>query len=99
PARHTAGASTRAGAGSRTFTVSLVAPSAAPTITFPTANAAFSTSQQTLQWTTVAGNPSLPDLFYEVVLTNRTTGQTELHLRNRHPTAQTAVILRSVAYR
>jgi hypothetical protein len=84
---------------SRTFTVSLVAPSAAPTITFPTANAAFSTSQQTLQWTTVAGNPSLPDLFYEVVLTNRTTGQTELNLRTRHPTAQAAAILRSVPYR
>ena len=84
---------------SRTFTVSLVGPSAAPTITFPTANAAFSTSQQTLQWTTVAGNPALPDLFYEVVLTNRTTGQTELNLRTRHPTAQTAVLLRSVPYR
>ena len=74
-------------------------PTAAPTITSPTANAAFTTSQQTLQWTTVAGNPALPDLFYEVVLTNRSTGQTELNLRTRHPNAQTNAILRSVAYR
>jgi hypothetical protein len=84
---------------SRNFTVSLVGPTAAPTITFPATGAAFSSSQQTLRWTTVAGNPALPVPFYEVQLTNRTTGQMELNLRTRHPTAQTDVLLRSVPYR
>jgi hypothetical protein len=84
---------------SRNFTVSLVAPSAAPTITFPAPGAMFTTSQQTLQWTTVAGNPVLPDMFYEVRLTNRNTGLTELQLRTIHPTAQTDVILASLPYR
>jgi len=84
---------------SRNFIVSLIAPSAAPTITFPAPGAMFTTSQQTLQWTTVTGNPMLPDMFYEVRLTHQDTGQTELQLRTIHPTAQTDVILASLPYR
>jgi len=83
----------------RNFTVSLVAPSAAPTVTAPSAGAQLTTSRQTLSWTTVAGNPALPDLFYEVTLTNLGDGSTELQLRTAHPTASTDAVLRSGDYR
>jgi hypothetical protein len=84
---------------SRNFSVSLVAPSAAPSILFPSNGAALNASQQTLRWNTVTGNPSLPSLFYEVRLTNRGNGQTELAMRTVHPTAQTDVLLRSGEFR
>lgn len=87
------------GFASRNFTVSLIAPAAAPTVTFPTNGATLDSSSQELQWTTVAGNPALPDMFYEVRLTNRTTGQTQVLLRTKHPVAQTTVLLASMPYR
>ncbi|MFN8641665.1 MAG: hypothetical protein U0802_08425 [Candidatus Binatia bacterium] len=83
----------------RNFGISLVAPSAAPTITFPAAAATLTSSRQTLTWTTVAGNPALNDLFYEVRLTNLVTSATELQLRTVHPTAATDAVLRSGTYR
>jgi len=87
------------GFASRSFSVDLVAPSAAPTVTAPAPGAQFTTSRQTLSWTTVAGNPALPDLFYEVQLVNLGSGQTELTLRTFHPTASTPAVLRSGNYR
>jgi hypothetical protein len=87
------------GFASRNFGVNLIAPSAAPTVTFPGPGASFTSSRQTLKWTAVTGNPLLPDLFYEVRLVNRSTGQTELQLRTRHPAVQTDVLLRSALYR
>ena len=87
------------GFASGSFIVSLIAPSPVPTITFPTQGANLTGSQQTLGWTTVAGNPLLPDLYYEVRVTNLTTGQIEVQLRTKHPSVQTGVILRSAQYR
>jgi len=84
---------------SRGFVVSLVAPSAAPAITFPGAGALLSSSRQTFTWTTVAGNPAQSDLFYEVTLVDSSTSQTELQLRTVHPTVSTEVVLRSGDYR
>ena len=83
----------------RTFSVALVSPGAAPTVTAPAAGAQLTQSRQTIAWTTVAGNPALPDLFYEVRLLDLVTGQTELALRTFHPVAQTPAVLRSGNYR
>ncbi|MFN8641668.1 MAG: hypothetical protein U0802_08440 [Candidatus Binatia bacterium] len=83
----------------RAFTEALIGPTAAPTVTFPTAGALLTSSKQTLSWSTVAGNPALTDLFYEVALTNLADNSTELQLRTVHPTAQTAATLRSGSYR
>ena len=91
--------STCGGFASRNFTVTLVAPTAAPTIVFPANGATLNASSQTLQWTTVTGNPALPDMFYEVRLTNRANGQTVVMLRTKHPSAQTTVLLASMQYR
>ena len=91
--------STCGGFASRNFTVSLVAPSAAPTITFPAPGAGLSASQQIVRWTTVTPNPALPDMFYEVLIVNRTSGLTEVQFRTRHPSAQADVTLRSGPYR
>jgi hypothetical protein len=95
----TVGDASCGGFANRAFSVSLVAPSAAPSITSPAPGANFTASQQVLQWTAVAGSPLLPDLYYEVRLTNRTTGLTELQFRTIHPTVQAAVVLRSALYR
>ena len=84
---------------SRNFTVNLIAPSPVPTITFPAQGANLTSSQQTLRWTAVAGNPLLPDLYYEVQLTNLTTAQIDLLLRTIHPTVQVDVTMRSAQYR
>jgi glucose/arabinose dehydrogenase len=83
----------------RNFTVNLLAPSGAPSITFPAAGATLTTSRHNLSWTAVSPNPLLPTMFYEVLLTNRTTLQTELQFRTIHPTTQADVILRSAPYR
>jgi hypothetical protein len=81
----------------RNFSVSKVAPSAAPTITAPGAGAMLISSLTTLTWTTVAPPPS-GDLFYEVRLTNVASGQIELQLRTFHPVASTTATLRSAQY-
>jgi glucose/arabinose dehydrogenase len=83
----------------RNFTVSLVAPSGAPTITAPAAGATLISSQHTLIWTAVSPDPVLPQMFYEVILTNRSTLQTEMQFRTLHPAVQAPVILRSAPYR
>ena len=62
---------------SRNFTVSIGAPSTAPTVTAPAAGAMLTQSIVTLQWTSVAGSGPLP-LFYEVDLTESGSGQHEL---------------------
>jgi hypothetical protein len=86
------------GFGSRDFSVSLVAPSAAPTVTFPANGATLTASQQTLRWTAVAGNPALSTLLYEVKLTNRVTNLTELQVRTFDPVVQTDATLHSGQY-
>jgi glucose/arabinose dehydrogenase len=87
------------GFASRNFSVILVAPSAAPTVTFPAPGAMLTTSQQTLQWTAVAPNPALSTLLYEVRLLDRVSGLTELQVRTFDPVVQTQATLRSGQYR
>jgi hypothetical protein len=84
---------------SRNFIVNLITPIPVPTITLPAPGANLTSSQQTVRWTAVAGNPLLPDLYYEVRITNVTTGQIDLLTRTRHPAVQTDVTLRSAQYR
>jgi hypothetical protein len=84
---------------SRAFTVALVAPSAAPVITAPTAGANLTSSTYTLSWTAVAGDPAIADLFYDVQITNLSTGQGELQVRTFAPTTQLSTTLRSGSYR
>ncbi|MEO8601337.1 MAG: hypothetical protein ABI629_02050 [bacterium] len=83
---------------SRAFTVSLIAPTGAPTVTYPTQGAALTASRQTLTWTSVAPNPALPSEFYDVELTNLTLAQSEVALRTIAPTVQSAAVLRSGNY-
>ncbi|MEO8601339.1 MAG: hypothetical protein ABI629_02060 [bacterium] len=84
---------------SRDFAISLLAPTEVPSITFPASLAVLTNSRQTLSWTTVNGNPLLPNLFYEVRLTNLQSGAVELTLRTQHPTVSSPVVLRSGDYR
>jgi hypothetical protein len=83
----------------RNFVVSLIAPSAAPSVTFPANNAVLTSSQQTLTWTAVAGNPALSQLQYEVELVDTVSGATELSLRTFDPVVQAPALLRSTSYR
>ncbi len=81
--------------GSVSFTVSLAAPSAAPTITAPTPGAALTFSTQVLSWTPVTPNPALPDMTYEVRLHDRAAGTTALQISVPHPTTSTVFTLSS----
>ncbi|MEO8601338.1 MAG: choice-of-anchor B family protein [bacterium] len=87
------------GFATRAFSVSLLSPSAAPTITFPSPAAVLTASRQTLTWTAVSGNLALPELYYEVQLDNLSLGQTELAQRTIAPTLQALAVLRTGNYR
>ncbi len=63
-------------AAMRDFSVSLAAPSAAPSTVLPTAGATLTTSTQTLSWSAVTGAAS-----YEALLDDIAAGTTELQIR------------------
>ena len=86
------------GSATRAFSVALAAPSAAPTVVAPANGAQLHSSVQTLQWTAVTGVAGL-QLFYEVRLTNLTTGNIELQITLADPTLSTVTSLRSANYR
>ncbi len=91
-------ASTCGGFGTRQFSVSLLAPAGAPTITAPTAGAVLTSSVQTLRWTAVTGSGQLP-LSYEIELVDVSTGLTELTVRMPSNFLSTVTALRSGQFR
>ncbi len=86
------------GFGTRQFSVSLLAPAGAPTITAPTAGATLTSSVQTLQWTAVTGSGQLA-LSYEIELVDVATDLTELTVRMPSNFLQTITALRSGQFR
>ncbi|MEO8601334.1 MAG: M12 family metallo-peptidase [bacterium] len=84
---------------SRAFAVSLIGPAGAPIITAPINGAAQTSSGINLAWTEVAGNPNLNELFYEVTITDRNTGLTQLQMRTFSPTTQLQDSLHSGSFR
>lgn len=83
----------------RDFSVRLITPNVAPVITLPVQGDILATSRQVLRWTPVAGDPLLPDLFYEVKINDRVSGATAWQFRTIHPTVQSDVIFRSGLYK
>ncbi len=83
---------------SRAFTVALAAPVDAPAITAPASGALLTASIQTFTWTPVGGALALP-VFYEVRLTDRTSGAVEVTQRLAHPTLSLVTALRSGLFR
>jgi len=83
---------------SRGFTVQLAAPSAAPTVVAPANGSQVTASVQNLQWTAVTASGGLP-VFYEVRLTNLTTGTVDLQITLADPTLSTVTSLRGANYR
>src|SRR6185295_7312247 len=73
---------------SRSFSMNATAPVGAPTVTAPTAGAAFTVSNVSLSWTAVSGTGNLP-VFYEVELTNQPSGVPELQILLPDPTLST----------
>ena len=63
-----------------TFTVDLLRPSAAPVISAPTQDQAFTSSTQTFGWSSVTGAPGGGTVRYEVLLEDVTGGTTELQI-------------------
>jgi len=64
---------------SRAFSVTIPAPSVAPTVTAPAAGATLTQSIVVLQWTAVSSSGPFP-LFYEVDLTETNSGQRALQI-------------------
>jgi hypothetical protein len=81
--------------GTVNFTVSLIAPSGAPTIIAPTAGANLTTSTQTFSWTSVTPNAALSTMTYEVLLRNLAVGTTTLQINVPHPSTSTIFSLPS----
>jgi hypothetical protein len=71
------------------FSVAPISPSTAPTILAPMDEADFTTSTHQLQWSAVAGNPALPNVFYEVLVTDIANNLTEFQVLVQHPTLST----------
>ncbi len=86
------------GFGTRQFSVSLLAPTEAPTITAPTVGAVLTSSVQSLQWTAVTGSGQLP-LSYEIELVDVATELTELTVRMPSNFLETITALRSGQFR
>jgi hypothetical protein len=82
----------------RNFSISLLAPAAAPSVTFPQPGAVLTASIQTLSWSAVAGSGGLP-VFYEVELTNLGTATTELRITVPDPTLSTVTRVHDGSYR
>jgi hypothetical protein len=81
--------------GEASFIVERVVPGGRPAVTRPAAGARFTESTQTLSWTEVAGDPRLPELFYEVLLEDVSAGVTALQITVPHPTTSTIFTLAS----
>lgn len=75
--------------GTVSFSVAPISPASAPTVISPADGTHFTTSTQTIQWTSVAGDPAIPDVFYDVLVTDVSSGATELQIRVKHPALST----------
>jgi hypothetical protein len=82
----------------RSFSVSLTAPSAAPSVTFPTAGAVLAESVQSIAWTAVSGAPGL-QVYYEVELINLANNLSELRISLPDPTLNTVARLHDGDFR
>ncbi|HEY0300784.1 MAG TPA: hypothetical protein VGC36_05605, partial [Rhizomicrobium sp.] len=72
----------------RAFSVSLISPTSAPSVTSPSQGALLDESVQTFAWTQVSAGGGLP-IFYEVELTNLNINTTELRISVPDPTLST----------
>ena len=82
---------------SRAFSVSIGAPSAAPTVTAPSEGATVTQSNLLLQWTSVSGSGPLP-LFYEVDLSETGSGEHALQILLPDTELSTVARLHSGSY-